>query len=131
MDKDNIKDGYYWAKHKKSGNTIIIEKDFDGWWCCGSERELGVYEYMILGAVKPHEEKSISNVIKRKIGKWEAIIDYNEAEQLYIITFNGEGGAIVSNKYLPEAERKFIDGMLLAEAVDKLLNFEDHGSFDK
>lgn len=183
MYKENTKDGYYWAKHKKSGNTIIVEKDFAGWWCCGSECELGIYEYTILGEVKPHEEKQFSindidlmyltgvfnsvgldgllneiqrlkglnkkphdlfssskfrvstkemnHMEKRIIGKWEAIIEYDEEEKLYIITFNGEGGAIVSDKDLPEAERKFIDGMLLSESVGKLLNFEDHGSFEQ
>jgi hypothetical protein len=66
---------------------------------------------------------------RKKIDKWDAIIYFDEVEKMHTITFDGEGGAIISDASLIEAERKFIEGMHLAESVGKLLHFKEHGTF--
>jgi hypothetical protein len=64
----------------------------------------------------------------RKIDKWDAIIFFDEDEKLYTITWSGKGGAIISDGNLEEAERKFIEAMNVAESVQKLLHFKEHGT---
>lgn len=66
---------------------------------------------------------------RRKIDKWNAIIYFDEVDKVHTITFDGKGGAIISDADLIEAERKFIEGMHLAEIFGKLLHFKEHGTF--
>jgi hypothetical protein len=56
-----------------------------------------------------------------KIGKWNAIIHYNEIDNINTILYNGNGGAIVSDADLIEAKRKFITAMQLSESVKKII----------
>ena len=53
----------------------------------------------------------------------DAIVNFDNVEKLYIITYTGKGWGIISDANLIEAERKFIDAMNLAEAVEKTLSF--------
>ena len=66
---------------------------------------------------------------KAKIGKWQAIVLFDEENDLYVISNDGEGGAVVSDTLLPIAEQKFIEAMNLASAVQKLMYYKQHGSF--
>ena len=60
----------------------------------------------------------MNNIERRKIGKWNAVIV--NSDELYTISFDGEGGAIVSDESLEVAERKFVDGMLAADFIQEL-----------
>lgn len=64
-----------------------------------------------------------------KIDKWNAIIYFDEVEKVHTITFDGKGGAIISDSNLVEAERKFIEAMHASESLGKLLHFKEHGIF--
>jgi len=58
-------------------------------------------------------------LITRKIGRWDAVISYDEEEKLFIIMYAGDGGAIVNDKSYKKAEEKFIRGMKLSETIRK------------
>jgi len=68
-------------------------------------------------------------VEKKKIGKYEAIILKDDIEDQYTITYDGIGGAIISNKDKDVAEKKWKDAMALSDAVYKLNKFEKTGKF--
>ena len=66
---------------------------------------------------------------KRKLDKWDATIDFDEKKKLYVISFDGSGGAIVSDADLAKAEKKFVENMILADNIAKSLYFHKYGSF--
>jgi hypothetical protein len=66
---------------------------------------------------------------RKKIDKWDAMISFDEKEKIYVICYDGEGGAIISDENLKVAESKFIEAMYLAEGVNKLLHFNERGTF--
>ena len=52
-------------------------------------------------------------LITRKIGRWDAVISYDEEEKLFIIMYAGDGGAIVNDKSYKKAEEKFRETLQL------------------
>ncbi len=68
-------------------------------------------------------------MIRKKIAEWDAIIHFDEQEKVYTITFDGNGGPIVSDADCNEAERQFADAMQLAESLGKLAYFKEHDTF--
>jgi hypothetical protein len=65
---------------------------------------------------------------KIKIGKWDAIVFFDKENDLHTITYDGKGGAIISDTDLEVAKTKFVEAMNLAESVKKLLHFKEHGT---
>jgi hypothetical protein len=62
----------------------------------------------------------MENVIKlKRIGKWNALIAFEDDN--FVISYNGKGGAIVSDKLLNNAENKFIKAMELANNIKKFM----------
>lgn len=66
---------------------------------------------------------------RRKIDKWNTIIHVDEVEKIYTMFYNGKGGAVISGNNLEKVEKNFIEGMQIAESVNKLLHFKKHGIF--
>ena len=61
----------------------------------------------------------------KKIGTWEAIVCFDEKESLYIISYDGHGGAFVCDSNLEKAERKFIEAMELSFTVRAILRSKE------
>jgi len=83
---------------------------------------------------KGYEEKveAISvNIEKKKIDKWDAIIFNDQVDGSVSIAFAGQGGAVIGASTYQEAEKRFVEAMNLAESVNKLLYFKEHGIFPK
>jgi len=59
----------------------------------------------------------------RKIGRWDATVIKGNVSNEYTITFNGVGGAIVSDRDLLKAEEKFINAMAAQEANRRLISY--------
>lgn len=66
---------------------------------------------------------------RKKIDKWNAIVYFDDTEKEYAIAYNGQGGAIIAHKNRIEAEKRWTEAMVLAESIDKLLYFKEHGHF--
>ena len=54
--------------------------------------------------------------MKKKINKWDSVVIFDEIEKQYTICFDGDGGAIISNKDYENAEKKFIEAMKIGRA---------------
>jgi len=63
---------------------------------------------------------------RKKIDKWDAIVLFDEIHKVYTIYYDGIGGAIISDKDLEIAEKKFAEMMELAKAVRKVLSLDNH-----
>ncbi len=61
-----------------------------------------------------------TNSWKEKIGDWSALVYWDIDNNQYTIAYNGEHGAVISDKILNIARKKFTEAMQLAEAVKKL-----------
>jgi hypothetical protein len=62
-----------------------------------------------------------------KIDKWDAIVI--TSDDWVCISFDGEGGAIITKNSFKEAKSEFIKMMTLCESIQKLLNFKTYGKF--
>ncbi len=63
----------------------------------------------------------------KKIDKWNALVYYDEIENCYTITYDGKGGAIISDPVYSIAEKSFIEMMILGECVRKFNKFVKQG----
>lgn len=66
---------------------------------------------------------------KVKLKNWNAEISFDKAEKLFIITYDGIGGAIIANANREVAERKWIDSMQLSDSVRKASYFIKYNTF--
>jgi hypothetical protein len=105
--------------HIFSSDDIILTQMYKSGICNGNDR-YGDFSYMQEIVIIP---------IEMKIGKWDAMVHFDEAEKQYTISYVGEGGAIVSDVDISVAENKFIEAMGLAVSVGKLLHFKENNSF--
>jgi len=64
---------------------------------------------------------------KRTIGGYFATVYFDAYEHRFTITYNGEGGAIVSDYNIVDAEKKFIEAMDMCKAAHELLNMKQDG----
>lgn len=63
------------------------------------------------------------NIIKKQIGEWPAIIYKDVKSGSYTFTFDGIGGAIITEGNYKQAKQKFTEAMQLAGAIKKLSIF--------
>jgi len=84
-----------------------------------------------MGTKKQHESQLKITIERRKIDKWDALIIFNKEDEFdtYTISYEGVGGAVVSDKDLIKAEGKFIEAMNLSESVLKFIHFQQYGVF--
>jgi len=64
---------------------------------------------------------------KRTIGGYFATVYFDAYEHRFTITHNGEGGAIVSDYNIVDAEKKFIEAMGMFRFAHDLLNAQQDG----
>jgi len=64
---------------------------------------------------------------KRTIGGYFATVYFDAYERRYTIAYNGEGGAIISDYNIVDAEKKFIEAMDICKAAHELLNMKQDG----
>ena len=84
-----------------------------------------------MGTKKQHESRLKITIERRKIDKWDALILFSKEDNIYTISYDGVGGAVVSDKDLIKAEGKFIEAMNLSESVRKFIHFLIYGIFPK
>lgn len=65
---------------------------------------------------------------KKKIGEFNALV-FTDGKSEVCIMLDGEGGPIVGDTNYPDAEKKFIEAMGLANSARKWLYFKEHGKF--
>ncbi len=67
----------------------------------------------------------------RIIGNYPALIHHpcDESGWKFVIVYDGENGAVISDVSLEKAESKFLEAMNLGNAVYKLMYFSQFGHF--
>lgn len=66
----------------------------------------------------------------KQIGKWKAVIHYDKEDNMYIIYYSGRGGAIINHENKKIAEERFKQGMEVADAISKFINFKKTGKLE-
>ena len=71
------------------------------------------------------------HIYKENIGGFDAIIHCDDQNDMYTVSYDGDGGAVITNQDLRIAKKDFVQSMQLASSLVKLKRFSAHGNFDK